>query len=252
MCKGNDHLSSWLRRKWEWLERSKPMSLLTALPVVGLVLSALALSGFGYLASEVLDKETEVFDTQTLYALRQLHTPNLDAFMKGITFLGEPSFLIVITIGFAATLLSQRQVAEAIALPVSALGATALTYLLKIVFARTRPELWQRIVDVNFYSFPSGHATISLVIYGLIGYLLSTYLSQVWQICIISLMVLLVLAIGFSRLYLGVHWPTDVIAGYAAGSVWLIASIFTLRLYHSLASSAKINKASTEKSSVDN
>lgn len=220
-----------LQRGWEWLVHHRPTSLLTALPLAGLGFAALALWGFGKLASEVLEKETDAFDTAVLYALWQLHTPGLDALMRGITFLGEPSFLIAITIGIGLILLLQRQVVEGIALPISALGATWLNYVLKGVFARTRPELWERSVNVNFYSFPSGHATVALVIYGLLGYLLAAHLSRRWRLWIVVATVVLILAIGLSRLYLGVHWPTDVIAGYISGLVWLIACILSLRLW---------------------
>lgn len=230
MTKGIDMFYR-LRRGWEWLVHHRLVSLLTTLPVAGLGFAALILWGFSKLASEVLEKETEVFDTTVLFSLRQIHKPGLNALMKGITFLGEPGFLIALTIGIGSILLLQRRVAEGIALPVSALGATGLNYLLKDVFARARPELWERSVNVNFYSFPSGHATVSLVIYGLIGYLLATHLSRNWRVWVVVATVLLILAIGLSRLYLGVHWPTDVIAGYAAGLVWLIACILTLRLW---------------------
>lgn len=230
MTKGNDMFRH-LQRGWEWLVRRSPASLLTTLPVTGLGFAALALWGFGKLASEVLEKETDAFDTAVLYALRQIRTPGLDALMKGVTFLGEPSLLIALTIGIGAILLLQRRRAEGVALPVSALGATGLNYLLKDVFARTRPELWERSVNVNFYSFPSGHATVSLVIYGLLGYLLATHLSRRWRPWVVVATVVLILTIGLSRLYLGVHWPTDVIAGYISGLVWLIACILTLRLW---------------------
>ncbi len=242
MSEGNNKQFSWLRRGWIWMEHSQPASLLTTLPVLGLGFAALALWGFGYLASEVVEHETQAFDTKVLYAIRQMHTHNLDMLMTGITFLGESSFLIVISIGIGTYLLWKRQIAESIALAIAAIGAAGLNYLLKIVFARQRPELWQRIIDVNFYSFPSGHATLSLVIYGLVGYLLITYLRKSWRVYIISLTLLLILAIGFSRLYLGVHWPTDVIAGYASGSVWLIVCIVTLRKYHALTQETILRK----------
>ncbi len=90
--------------------------------------------------------------------------------------------------------------------------------------------LWQRSVDVSFYSFPSGHAMVSLVIYGMLSYLLATRFHRKRK-SILSVTILLIAAIGLSRLYLGVHWPTDVIAGYAAGLVWLIACIFSLEVW---------------------
>lgn len=90
--------------------------------------------------------------------------------------------------------------------------------------------LWERVVDVSHYSFPSGHAMISMVTYGMIGYLLVSKFPQ-WRGWITSLTLILVTGIGLSRLYFGVHWPTDIVAGYAAGLVWLLACIFSLQVW---------------------
>jgi membrane-associated phospholipid phosphatase len=72
---------------------------------------------------------------------------------------------------------------------------------------------------------------LSMVVYGLLGYLLATYLRN-WRLSIGSLTVTLILSIGFSRLYFGVHWPTDIIAGYAAGFVWLITCVLSIKIWH--------------------
>jgi undecaprenyl-diphosphatase len=107
--------------------------------------------------------------------------------------------------------------------------------LLKLLFGRARPALWDRIIHVGLHSFPSGHAMVSIVIYGFIGYILAKQFPQ-WRGRIFALTFVLIVAIGFSRLYLGVHWPTDVVAGYAAGLVWLIACIQRLELPQKYAS----------------
>ena len=127
-------------------------------------------------------------------------------------------------------LLKQQRRATAMTLLIAAIGAIGLNVWLKHLFSRARPALWNHIVDVGNYSFPSGHAMVSLVIYGLIGYILATQFPQ-QQKLITSFTAILIAAIGFSRLYLGVHWPTDVLAGYAAGLVWLITCIISLRVW---------------------
>lgn len=205
-------------------------ALIWRIRVGGLLLAALSIWGFAQIADEVLEKESQAFDTRILLAIERIHTPLLDRVMLGITFIGDPTVLLIICLGFGIWLLKQGRRATTTTLGVAAVGAIVLNFLLKNLFGRARPELWNRIVDVGYYSFPSGHAMVSLVIYGLLGYILSTQFPRARKF-ILCLTAILVAAIGFSRLYLGVHWPTDVAAGYAAGLVWLIACISSLKVW---------------------
>ncbi|MGH8002062.1 MAG: phosphatase PAP2 family protein [Brasilonema sp.] len=176
-------------------------------------------------------------DERILLAIQKLHTPLLDRVMLGITFLGDPVFLLLICLGLGMGLLRYKRRTQATTLSIAAIGAVGLNVFLKLLFGRARPDLWNWIIDVGQHSFPSGHAMVSTVIYGFIGYILAKEFPQ-WQGRIFALTVVLIVAIGFSRLYLGVHWPTDVVAGYAAGLVWLIACIKRADLrqkYHSSA-----------------
>jgi undecaprenyl-diphosphatase len=161
--------------------------------------------------------------------------------MLGFTFVGEPKLLLVICLSLGIVLLARNHRSEAATIAITGGGAIGLNLLLKKLFARARPQLWERVVDVRFYSFPSGHAMISMVIYGLLGYFLGArFPKQRWWIY--SLTVVLVAAIGLSRLYLGVHWPTDVIAGYTAGLVWLITCILSLEIWKELRSLTTASK----------
>ena len=219
------------------------LPLVLTIRIVGLGLAALALWAFLQIADKVLQEQSHAIDKAILLALFKLHTPLLNQVMLGLTFLGEPTVLFVISLLGGIWLLIQSRRSEATILAIAAAGAALLNYLLKELFARARPVLWERIVDVGHYSFPSGHAMLSLVVYGIIAYLLLNHFPR-WQLLIISLTWLLITGIGLSRLYLGVHWPTDVAAGYAAGSVWLIACIFSLeihRYYRSLQGTKKDN-----------
>ncbi len=221
--------------------RSKIRSLISIIRLAGLAVAALAMWGFATIAEEVLEKESYAFDTSILLALRKLHTPLGDQIMLGFTFLGEPNLLLVISLSLGIVLLARNHRSEATTIALAGGGAIGLNLLLKKLFARARPQLWERVVDVRFYSFPSGHAMISMVIYGLLGYFLgSRFPKQRWLIY--SLTVVLVAVIGLSRLYLGVHWPTDVIAGYTAGLVWLITCILSLEIWKELRSLTTASK----------
>ncbi len=211
--------------------RSRLLSLLLKVRIGGLLLAVFALWVFAQIAEEVLEAESFAFDTNILLTVRSWHSPLLDIGMLGITTIGDPLVLLIICSLLGIWLLQRQQQSEATTLAVAAIGAIGLNVMLKHLFSRDRPALWERVVDVGQYSFPSGHAMVSMVIYGFIGYILATrYRRQ--QLWIISLTILLITVIGFSRLYLGVHWPTDIIAGYAAGLVWLVACILSSKIWH--------------------
>lgn len=210
--------------------REHLLPLLLTIRAAGLLLAALALWVFAFLAYEILAKQSFEFDKQILLALRELQSPLLDKIMLGLTYGGEPEVLVVLSLCLGLWLLYRGQRSQATILGIAAAGAVVLNNLLKIAFGRARPLLWERVVDVGQYSFPSGHAMISLVILGAIGYLLSSKFPR-WRWLIIGITIVLVAGIGLSRMYLGVHWPTDIIAGYAAGIVWLLACIFSLQVW---------------------
>lgn len=198
---------------------------------VGLGLAVLVLWGTAHLTDEVLERETEAIDRAILLAIQQWQSPWLDRLMLGITALGDPyglglfSGLSLIGLGW------RRRWPQAIMLAIATLGALSVNIGFKWVVSRQRPEdLWPHLVAANDFSFPSGHAMVSTVVYGLVGYYLMQRWRR-WQAMILVGVTILVLAIGCSRLYLGVHWPTDVLAGFAAGLVWLITCILSLEVW---------------------
>lgn len=206
------------------------LPVLLTIRAAGFLLAALALWGFATLADEILDKESFTFDKQILLVLRELHRPLLDVVMLGLTYIGEPIVLLSLCAGLTIWLLKLGERSQATVLIIAASGATGLNIVLKHLFGRARPMLWERVVDVGQFSFPSGHAMISMVTLGMMGYLLTTKFPQ-WRGQIISFTLVLIMGIGLSRLYLGVHWPTDILAGYAAGIVWLFTCIFSLQVW---------------------
>lgn len=217
---------AWWRQKFGL----KLQPLLTTIRLGGLALAAIALWLFTYIAEEVFEHETQAFDANVLLSIRSLQRSWLDPIMVFVTNIGDPRVLLVVCVVLSVILVLRHYKAEAMTIAIAGFGALGLNFVLKNLFARARPELWSRIVDVTNYSFPSGHAMLSMVIYGLLGYLLATQFYR-WRVVIATISTLLILLIGFSRLYLGVHWLTDVMAGYAAGLVWLVTCILSLEIW---------------------
>ncbi len=218
-----------------WKEQVSPRlsPLLSLLWVGGFAIAAFCVWGFFEIAERVFAEQTTEFDIAFLQSIYKLHTPLLNQIMTGITFLGNGSTLIYLSCIVGLFLLVSRKFASAFTLVIVTSGGIGLNIWLKNIFARVRPALWERVVEVDVFSFPSGHAMVSLVVYGFIGYLLIANFRS-WSSVFLFFTALIILAIGFSRLYLGVHYPTDVIAGYAAGLVWLISCILSLEILQSL------------------
>lgn len=214
-----------------WLRHVYPRlaPLIATIGIVGLASCLLILFVLAKLAEEVLEREAFSFDTSFLLWLHQFANPSLDAVMLTITKLGNPS-IVVIVAGLTLGILWLRHYREeAKIFAIACLGAFILNTGLKLVFSKPRPELWHRLIPETSYSFPSGHALGSMVLYGLIAYLLAIHYPQFAKF-IYTFSVVLITLIGISRLYLGVHWPTDIIAGYGVGFLWLMVCTTMLKL----------------------
>jgi undecaprenyl-diphosphatase len=196
--------------------------------LAGLVLAAVLLFVFAHLAEEVFHHEIIQSDQLIAGFLFQFRTPAVTAFMEGITFLGSGTALIGIAF-LAWFLLRRRKIWEADLVLISLAGAFILNRVLKLAFHRPRPDLFP-IIHEPGYSFPSAHAMVSFALYGMLLYLVWVRFrpGPVRSLLTIAL-TLLVFVIGISRIYLGVHYPSDVAAGFAAGGLWLLGCIFGLR-----------------------
>ena len=203
------HLSRWLGQT------------LTLGLAFGLLLSVGVIILFSKLAEDVVEGESRAFDTAVLLWI-DAHSPEwLYGPMLAVTTLGY--YWVVLPILVVVTYLFYRngRRISAVLLPVATVGSIILTTTLKTVFQRARPDLFDSGYTASFYSFPSGHATIAVGFYGTLTLLLAWRLKGVrrWVVALSGL--LLVLLIGFSRLYLGVHYPTDVLAGFLAAPLWI-------------------------------
>lgn len=195
-----------------------------------LVLAAGAVYAFIEVVDEVMEGESRAFDEAVLLALR---SPGDSAEPIGpwwvqtmfvdITSLGGTTVVTLITLAVLGYLIIDGKRAAALLVLVSVAGGAGLSSLLKLGFERPRPDLVAHLVDERTLSFPSGHAMVSAVIYLTLGALLAQVEDSVrLKAYIIAVAVILTLLIGVSRVYLGVHWPTDVLAGWYAGTAWAI------------------------------
>ncbi|MBD6615267.1 phosphatase PAP2 family protein [Komarekiella sp. 'clone 1'] len=214
-----------------WLRDIYPRlaPLIATIGIVGLAICLLILFVVAKLAEEVLETEAFAFDTSFLLWLHQFANPSLDNLMLFITNLGNPKTVVVVAAMTLGILWWRRYRIETYIFVLTCIGGLTLNTGLKLFFSKPRPQLWTLLISEKSFSFPSGHALGSMVMYGFIAYILATYYPQFSRL-IYVLAVILIVAIGISRLYLGVHWPTDVIAGYGVGFLWLMICITMLKL----------------------
>jgi undecaprenyl-diphosphatase len=197
----------------------------------GILAGALLLLIFAKLAEDVLYQELETFDAAAGAVIRNFASDGLTRVMIFITELGSAyvEFALLVTIG-GFLWVRLKHAWDTLLLVVSLLGGWVLNMVLKTIFQRSRPDI-EHLVEAGGYSFPSGHAMVSAAFYGMIGYIVWVNLYHrglpAWPAVLLT--PLLILAIGVSRVYLGVHFASDVLAGFAAGGVWLIACIIGLR-----------------------
>jgi undecaprenyl-diphosphatase len=203
------------------------------------VLAFVTIAAVAYLASEVLEGDTRAFDEAVLVALRRpgdlataIGPAWLPQVMRDFTALGGVAVLSVVTLAVAGFLAFQAKRQAAVFVTVSAASGMFLSHALKWGFARPRPNLVPHGVDVYTHSFPSGHAMMSAVVYLTLGALLSRISGErPLKAYVLTLSVLLTVVVGLSRIYLGVHWPTDVLAGWAMGAAWaMLCWVVMLRM----------------------
>jgi undecaprenyl-diphosphatase len=200
--------------------------------VVGLSLSALVLWSLAELSDEVVEGESRAFDETVLLGINDISPEWLDAPMRAITALGYYYVVVPLMIVAIAVFLNLGRKLSALLLAISTCGGLLLTFLLKDVFERARPELFESGYTASFYSFPSGHATVAVGFYGTLAVLVAYRLGGLWRWGVALAGLFLILSIGYSRLYLGVHYPTDILAGYLSAAIWVCSVgtvLFVLR-----------------------
>ncbi|MFB6364797.1 phosphatase PAP2 family protein [Paenibacillus elgii] len=172
-------------------------------------------------AHDLQENQLERFDRTYIDWIQSYISPELTVWMKGITELGSFQTLFILLLVSVSLMVWRKKKWEALFFMVAVTGGALFNQLLKQIFERQRPMLhW--IVEETGYSFPSGHSMASIVFYGMLAMLLLMFVkSPVLKLLIAVTAGCLVIMIGVSRIYLGVHYPSDVAAGFAAGAAWL-------------------------------
>ena len=207
--------------------RKRLLEFLSLSLLLGLAAAVATLVFFGWLADEVLEGQTRHFDDATRAAVHTLASPALTIAMRGVSFLGSTLFLTAATIMIVAWFALRRWGREAKLFAITMIGASLLNTTLKLAFKRPRPIPFFDLTPPETYSFPSGHALASCCFFaGLAAILSGRVKGRRARTIIWIAAATMFLLIGLSRIYLGVHYTTDVIAGFAAALIWILVVRF--------------------------
>ena len=198
--------------------------------LVVLAIGTASLWGFIEIAEEVFEGDTQAFDRWVVRALRDpinsadpIGPPWVEEMARDATTLGGFAWIAFSTVVIAVYLWLDGKTHMAAFIVAATTSGAVVSTLLKSLFDRPRPDLVTHLSHVYTSSFPSGHSMIAAVVYLTLGSLLASVIAKLeLKIYVLAVAVLLTVAVGLSRIYLGVHYPTDVLAGWLAGLVWAL------------------------------
>ncbi|MBT2736304.1 phosphatase PAP2 family protein [Bacillus sp. ISL-7] len=200
--------------------------------VIAFSISAVSIIGFSLISLLISDQKIIYFDRTVIDMVQGSETLVLTNVMKFFTFIGSAPFVIVLSLFlllFLYKVLHHRL--ELILFASAITGSAILNGILKQFFQRVRPD-FHRLIDIEGYSFPSGHAMNAFTVYGILSFLLWRHIpSRFGRGVLISVSIIMILAIGISRIYLGVHYPSDIIGGYFASGFWITTAILFFQYY---------------------
>jgi len=206
------------KRSFEFLSLSLLLGLATAIAT---------LIFFGWLADEALEGHARQFDDATRAAVHQFASPLITAIMRGFSFVGSTIALTAGTIFVVVRFVMRKWKREAKLFAITMIGAGLLNITLKLAFKRPRPVPFFNLSAPETYSFPSGHSLTSAVFFGALAAIVTARIkSKRVRLAIWIVSTAMFLLIGLSRIYLGVHYTTDVIAGFAAALIWILVVRF--------------------------
>jgi undecaprenyl-diphosphatase len=190
-----------------------------------------ALLSFVYLVHEVLLEQEQQADSAIFHFISShLVSSARTSFMVKVTYFASAQFLQVAYAALVILYLVMKDLKRAMEIAVTGLGGFLINYVMKLSFQRIRPDN-PLIEPLNNFSFPSGHATSGFIFYGLLAYLVwKTKLPLAVKYMIAAVLIFFSLLIGFSRIYLRMHYPSDVLGGICIGFAWLLLALYTFHL----------------------
>lgn len=193
--------------------------------ILSLVMLAiyLPLIAFAYLAQNVLQNRPESFDKPILFYVHHFSTPTWDKLAVILTNLGSPTTMGIIAALVLIGLIQFKKYRAGLFFAVAVGGAGLINLIAKPIFHEARPELWSRLVTETDYSFPSGHAMGSLAL--VLAIIILLWPSK-WRRLSLVLGTIFILIIGLTRLYLGVHYPSDILAGWSLSISWVTIAYY--------------------------
>ena len=207
---------------------SKKARWITSRFILALVLFVVTLFVFVAITDEIVLEHENGFDQNIFHAISFLVSPSMTRLMETITFFGSSNFIFPAYVVLVIYYLVKRKIKPALDISMIGLGSTAILNLLKYIFQRQRP-LDPLIRDVTGFSFPSGHSFASFTFFGLIIYILwKTGIKKLFKILLSIVLFLFAAIIAFSRAYLRVHYPSDVVAGFCLSIIWLMLALWIL------------------------
>jgi undecaprenyl-diphosphatase len=204
--------------------------LLSARWTLLLACAVLAIGGFIKLTSDVTAGELDAFDRVVLQRIVEMRVPGLNGPAVDVTALGSVSVLTFLCVLTAVLLLMHRDRLAAWQLTIAAIGGGLISTMLKRVLERARPAEVEKLVEVSSFSYPSGHSLAAASVYLTLAIVCARRLQhRAARVFVFGSALLLMLCIGFSRAYLGVHFPSDIAAGLMLGSGWslLVSALFS-------------------------
>ncbi|MGE8206388.1 phosphatase PAP2 family protein [Heyndrickxia sp. NPDC080065] len=198
------------------------------LGAIEIILLGIFIWGFFAIATSFNGPEIHKFDYNIISIVQSNISDRLTSIMLFITFFGSVKGVAIITaLVIIALFITRHRLLSLFLMVTIGLGAGVFNKILKLYFKRERPDI-QPIIQEHGYSFPSGHSMGSMILYGSLAFILFKVFNHTWAKIVGAIFgIVMIFAIGISRIYLGVHYPSDVVGGYIAGAFWLLICIIT-------------------------